>query len=183
MWRHCWITSLSSINAQTTNESNGVHPFHLPMQIAKRKKLSTHVNELLWHYALLSDQSLSAVPAKFKWNHVTTSNYFWHLAMQAQDINPRMAWCYANACWQDSSDRHVLQAWPSGCLEIKQSHDEIHLWHHPENDAWIFLIMSFKHFLQFCLQDILPCFPQNKLCLHSNDCVDVCNYNSSCYDL
>ena len=45
---------------------------------------------------VLADSSLQCVPAKFLWSVSTKHHYLWHLAMQAQDLNPRMTWCYAN---------------------------------------------------------------------------------------
>ena len=102
----------------------GVHPFHLPMSIAL--KMLNNVQHFLLHYSWLSEQSLSQVPARFKWNIVTKFHYFWHLAKQAQDINPRMAWCYANEDFVGKitvigmSCRHgQAAAWRSNSLMMK----------------------------------------------------------------
>ena len=102
----------------------GVHPFHLPMSIAL--KMLNNVQNVLLHYSWLSEQSLSQVPARFKWNIVTKFHYFWHLAKQAQDINPRMAWCYANEDFVGKiavigmSCRHgQVAAWRSNSLMMK----------------------------------------------------------------
>ena len=75
-------------------DSKGLHPFHLPQQIAQR--LLKHVDQFLWHYFFLAEDSLRRVPAKCLWSIVPKHHYFWHLAMQANDLNPRMSWCYAN---------------------------------------------------------------------------------------
>ena len=72
----------------------GMHPFHLPKHISKA--LLKHVEQFLWHYSLLAEQSLRHVRAKCLWNITPKHHYFWHLAMQANDLNPRMSWCYAN---------------------------------------------------------------------------------------
>ena len=71
-----------------------MHPFHLPKQIVKH--LLKQAEQFLWHYSWLSEQSLTHVPAQFLWSLVTKHHDCWHLAMQANDLNPRMAWCYAN---------------------------------------------------------------------------------------
>ena len=44
----------------------------------------------------LSERSLLHVPAQFRWSLATKHHYCGHIAMQANDLNPRMAWCYAN---------------------------------------------------------------------------------------
>ena len=81
-------------NCLDYTDCKGMHPFHLPKQIAK--ELLKHVEQFLWHYSFLAEKSLTHVPAKCLWNITPTHHYFWHLAMQANDLNPRMSWCYAN---------------------------------------------------------------------------------------
>ena len=77
-----------------TTDRRGQHPFHLPRSIANQ--ILKHVEQLLMHYCLLAEHSLEQEPATFRWNIVPTHHYFWHLGMQAADLNPRMSWCYAN---------------------------------------------------------------------------------------
>ena len=55
-----------------------------------------HADNLLHCYMVLADQSLKCRPAKYQWNLALKHHYFWHLAQSAMDLNPRMAWCYAN---------------------------------------------------------------------------------------
>ena len=81
-------------NCLDYTDCKGMHPFHLPKQIAK--ELLKHVEQCMWHSSWLAEQSLTHVPAKCLWNITPKHHYFWHLAMQANDLNPRMSWCYAN---------------------------------------------------------------------------------------
>ena len=74
--------------------AKGKHPFKPPPNIAKQ--ILKHVESFLVHYNFLAEKSLTCVPAKHLWNLATKHHYFWHLAMQAKDLNPRFTWCYAN---------------------------------------------------------------------------------------
>ena len=76
-----------------TNDK-GMHPFHLPKNIAK--KLVKYVDNFLAHYVVLAERSMQSVPPKCLWNMSTKHHYFWHIGMQAQDLNPRLSWCYSN---------------------------------------------------------------------------------------
>ena len=72
----------------------GIYPFRSPEHIAKH--MLKHADIFLHCYMVLADQSLKCRPAKFQWNLALKHHYFWHLAQSAMDLNPRMAWCYAN---------------------------------------------------------------------------------------
>ena len=85
---HSFYKLLDHTNAQN------MYPFQPPQEIAR--KMLKHVDNFLFHYMLLADQSLKCVPAKCQWNFAIKHNYFWHLAKRARDLNPRLAWCYAN---------------------------------------------------------------------------------------
>ena len=57
-------------------------------------KKCKNVDKSLMHYSFISEHSVSH--SQFQWNLVPKHNYFWHLAMQANDFNPRMSWCSGN---------------------------------------------------------------------------------------
>ena len=71
---------------------DGNYPYHLPAHVSN--KLGEDVHALLVHYSWLTRWSIDH--GRKLWNVVPKHYYMWHLAQEAQDLSPRMTWCYAN---------------------------------------------------------------------------------------
>ena len=71
---------------------DGNHPFHLPPHVIGR--LKSDIDAALAYYSYLCKFSLDHDQAL--WKVVPKHHYWWHIGRDAETINPRMAWCFAN---------------------------------------------------------------------------------------